>query len=88
MRVSELITNMRRPRVTVMKDLKKLLASSLIFSTLCAGVLGSEPQKDQREPPPKDPKVFDKRDKEPKREEPRREERQRPKENKREKPPG
>ncbi len=73
----------------MMKDVKKILASALIFSTLAVGALGAEPQKDQRQPPPKDPKVFDKQDKEPRREEPRREERERPpKEDKKGKPWG
>ncbi len=70
----------------MMKDVKKILASALIFSTLAVGALASEPQKDQRQPPPKDPKVFDKRDKEPRQEE-RREQRERPpKEDKKGKP--
>lgn len=70
----------------VMRHLKKILASAVIISALSASLLAVEPQRDRREPPPKDPKVFDKKDKEPKREEPRREERERPKDNKRDKP--
>ena len=85
MRVSEIITNMRRSRVLAMKDLQKILASALIFSVLSVSALAVEPQKDQREPPPKDKKVFDKKEKPP-REEPKREEREKPKEGKRDKP--
>ncbi len=69
-----------------MKRLQKLFATALIFSALSASMLASEPQKNQREPPPKDPKVLDKEKKEPK--EPKREERDRPKEDKRDKRPG
>jgi len=78
---------MRRPRVIDMKDLQKILTSALIFSILSASALAVEPQKDKRDPPPKDPRVFDRRDKEPKREEPRRDEREKPKEEKKEKRP-
>jgi hypothetical protein len=77
---------MRRRRVLVMKHLQKILASALIFSALAASTLAFEPQRDRRDSPPKDPKVFDKKDKEPKREEPRREQRDKPKDNKRDKP--
>ncbi|HEX8422517.1 MAG TPA: hypothetical protein VF634_03855 [Pyrinomonadaceae bacterium] len=69
-----------------MKYLQKILASALICASLSASVLAVQPQRDQREPPPKDPKVFDKKDKEPKREEPRREPREKPKDSKRDKP--
>ena len=86
MRILGTIKHMRRRRILVMTYLKKILASAFIFAALSASILAVEPQRGQREPPPKDPKVFDKRDKEPKREEPRREERDKPKEPKRDKP--
>jgi hypothetical protein len=86
MRILETIKDMRRRRVLVMKHLQKILAFAVIFSALATGTLAAQPQRDQREPPPKDPKVFDKKDKEPKREEPRREQRDKPKENRRDKP--
>lgn len=69
-----------------MKHLQKILASALIFAALASSMLAVEPQRDRRDGP-KDPKVFDKKDKEPKREEPRREQRNdKPKDNKRDKP--
>jgi hypothetical protein len=69
-----------------MKHLQKILASALIFAALSVSTLAVEPQRDRRDSAPKDPKVFDKKDKEPKREEPRREQRDKPKDNKRDKP--
>jgi hypothetical protein len=87
MRVSETIRNMEEAgRVVMMKDLKKILTFALISGVLTVSSLAAQPQREQREPPPKDPKVFDKRDKEPRREEPRREERDKPKEDKKGKP--
>ena len=87
MRVSDTIRNMRRLEIIVMmKDLKKLLTFALIFAVLSVSSLAAQPQKGQRDTPPKDPKVFDKRDKEPRREEPRREEREKPKEDRKGKP--
>jgi hypothetical protein len=73
-------------RLVMMKDVKKILAVALFCATLSAGSLAAQPQREQREPPPKDPKVFDKKEKEPRREEPRREPREQPREGKREKP--
>ena len=81
---AETISNMRRPRNLAMKDLQKILASAFIFSVLSVSALAGEPQKDQRQPPPKDPKVFDKKEKPPR--EDRRENRDKPKEDKRGKP--
>ena len=69
-----------------MRHLKKILASAFICCALSASALAVQPQRGQREPPPKDPKVFEKEKKEPKREEPRREQRDKPKENRRDKP--
>jgi hypothetical protein len=72
-----------------MKYLKKILASALIFSVVSVSALAVQPQRGQREPPPKDPKVFDKRDKEPKRDESRHaggREREKPKDQKKDKP--
>jgi hypothetical protein len=85
MRVSKTITNMRRPRILAMKNLQKILASALIFSVLSVNALAVGPQKDKREPPPKDPKVLNKEEKPP-REEPRREDREKPREGKKSRP--
>src|SRR4028118_1323543 len=87
MRILGTNRNMRR-RVLVMRHLKKILASAFICCALSASALAVQPQRGQREPPPKDPKVFDKREKEPKREEPRREPREQPKEGRRERREG
>lgn len=72
-----------------MKDLKRILLSALLLCVMAVGALAGDVQKDQkREPPPKDPKVIEKRDKEPNREQPRNDNqsREKPKEDRR-KPP-
>ncbi|HEX8068681.1 MAG TPA: hypothetical protein VF546_01935 [Pyrinomonadaceae bacterium] len=53
-----------------MKDLQRILTSALMLGVLATGALAD--QRDQkRDPPPKEPVVIEKRDKEPKREQPR-----------------
>lgn len=86
MRILGTSKNMRRRRILVMKHLQKILASALVCAALSTSALAVQPQKDRRESPPKDPKVFEKKEKEPKREEPRREDRDKPKDDKRDKP--
>ncbi|HYX41171.1 MAG TPA: hypothetical protein VE821_05720 [Pyrinomonadaceae bacterium] len=47
-----------------MKDLKRILLAALVLCTISAGTFAGD-QRDKHDPPPKDPKVIEKRDKEP-----------------------
>src|SRR5205085_4997412 len=51
-------------RAVAMKDLKRILLAALVLCTISAGTLADD-QRDKHDPPPKQEKVIEKRDKEP-----------------------
>jgi hypothetical protein len=53
-----------------MKDLKRIFSLTLMLCVLCVGAFAADQRDQKRDPPPKEPVVIEKRDKEPKRDNP------------------